>query len=152
MNTKNLRRIGFFPTVALGLALALSACTAVQAVQPATPTQSVRDSGVSGQQSPDAMDDNAAIEQALLDSMREKGAPTENARIEVQKVADGYARVHVYYDVVKQPGVWDQGFAYYGDGTWKVWAFGSGIAQEHVEAAGIPRSVWPDGWLAAPPQ
>jgi len=92
----------------------------------------------------------AAIEQAMLDSMREKGAPTENARIVVLKVADGYARVAVYYDVVERPDVWDQGFAYLEDGVWKAWAFGSGIAREHVEAAGIPRSVWPEGWLAVP--
>jgi hypothetical protein len=150
MNTKNLHRIGFLLVVALGLTLALSACTAAQADRSATPTQSVRDPGSSAQRSPDAADDNAAIEQAMLDSMREKGAPTENARIEVLKIADGYARVAVYYDVVKRPDVWDQGFAYLEDGTWKVWAFGSGIAQEHVEAAGIPRSVWPDGWLAEP--
>jgi hypothetical protein len=152
MNTKSLYRIGFLLVVALGLTLALSACTAVQAVQPATPTQSVRDSGFSRHQSPDAADDSAAIEQAMLDSMREKGAPTENARIEVQKVADGYARLHVYYDVVNQPGVWDQGFARLEDGAWKAWAFGSGIAQEHVEAAGIPRSVWPEGWLTDSPE
>jgi hypothetical protein len=152
MNTKNLHRIGFLLVVALGLTLALSACTAAPANRPATPTQTVPDLGSSPQRSPDATDDNAAIEQAMLDSMKEKGVPTENARIEVLKVADGYARVAVYYDVVKQPDVWDQGFAYLEDGTWKAWAFGSGIAQEHVEAAGIPRSVWPEGWLAAAPE
>jgi len=83
----------------------------------------------------------------MLDSLRAQGAPTENARIVVQKIADGYARVAVYYDIVGQPAVWDLGFAHFEDGVWKAWAFGSGIAQEHVEAAGIPRSVWPDGWL-----
>jgi len=98
------------------------------------------------------VDPAAAVEQAMLDSMREKGAPTENAKIEVQEIADGYARVAVYYDVAKRPDFWDLGFAYLEDGTWKAWAFGSGIAQEHVEAAGIPRSVWPEGWLAAAPQ
>jgi hypothetical protein len=70
----------------------------------------------------------------------------------VQKIADGYARVAVYYDIVKQPAIWDLGFAYFEDGAWKAWAFGSGMAQEHVEAEGIPRSVWPDGWLAVPPE
>ena len=83
--------------------------------------------------------------------MRAKGAPTENAKIEVQKIADGYARVAVYYDVVTRPDFWDLGFANFEDGVWKAWGFGSGIAQEHVEAAGIPRSVWPDGWLTASP-
>ncbi len=86
----------------------------------------------------------------MLDSLRAQGAPTENAKIVVQKIADGYARVAVYYDVVRQPTVWDLGFAHFEDGAWKAWAFGSGIAQEHVEAAGIPRSVWPDGWLTVP--
>jgi len=152
MNTKNQNRIGFFLVVALGLALALSACTAAQADRPETPTQAGPGLGSSTQPPSDVADDSAAIEQAMLDSMKEKGAPTENARIEVQKVADGYARVHVYYDVVSQPGVWDQGFAYLEDGAWKAWAFGSGIAQEHVEAAGIPRSVWPEGWLTDSPQ
>jgi hypothetical protein len=88
-----------------------------------------------------------AIEQAMLEALAAQGAPTENARIEVQKVADGYARVAVYYDVIERPDVWDLGFAHYENGAWTCWAFGSGIAQEHVEAAGIPRSVWPEGWL-----
>jgi uncharacterized protein YraI len=92
-------------------------------------------------------DDEAAIEEAMLAAMTAQGAPTENARIDVQKVADGYARVAVYYDVITRPDLWDLGFAYYENGNWTSWAFGSGIAQEHVEAAGIPRSVWPDAWL-----
>jgi len=150
MSKKNLYRIGFLLVVVLGLTLVLSACTAARADRLATPTQTVGDLGSSPQRSPVVADDTAAIEQAMLDSLKARGAPTENARIEVQKIADGYARVHVYYDVVKRPDYWDQGFAYLEDGAWKVWAFGSGIAQEHVEAAGIPRSVWPDGWLAAP--
>jgi len=151
MNTKNLHRIGFLLVVALGLTLALSACTTAPADRLATPTQTVPSLGSSTQPPSDAADDSAAIEQAMLDALRAQGAPTENARIEVQKIADGYARVHVYYDVVNQPGVWDQGFAYLEDGVWKAWGFGSGIAQEHVEAAGIPRSVWPEGW-AVPPE
>jgi hypothetical protein len=152
VNIKNLHRNGFLLVVALGLTLALSACTEAKADRLAKPTPSVADLGSSAERFLDATDESAAIEQAMLDSMREKGAPTENARIEVQKIADGYARVHVYYDVVNQPGVWDQGFAYLEDGTWKALTFGSGIAQEHVEAAGIPRSVWPEGWLAAAPE
>jgi uncharacterized protein YraI len=88
-----------------------------------------------------------AIERALLEALTAQGVPTEKARIEVQKVADGYARVAVYYDVIERPDVWDLGFAYFENGAWTSWAFGSGIAQEHVEAAGIPRSVWPEGWL-----
>jgi hypothetical protein len=92
-------------------------------------------------------DDEAAIEQAMLAALTAQGAPTENARIDLQKVADGYARVAVYYDVIARPDIWDLGFAYYENGNWRSWAFGSGIAQEHVEAAGIPRSVWPDAWL-----
>ena len=88
-----------------------------------------------------------AIEQAMLEALTAQGMPTEKARIEVQKVADGYARVAVYYDVIERPDAWDLGFAHYENGAWTCWAFGSGIAQEHVEAAGIPRSVWPEGWL-----
>jgi uncharacterized protein YraI len=91
--------------------------------------------------------DEAAIEQAMLAALTAQGAPTENARIDVQKVADGYARVAVYYDVIVRPDIWDLGFAYYENGNWTSWAFGSGIAQEHMKAAGIPRSVWPDAWL-----
>jgi hypothetical protein len=152
MHTKNLHRIGFLLVVALGLTLALSACTAAQVDRPATLTPSAPDVGSSGGRSMNAVDPVAAIEQAMLDSMKEKGAPTENAKIVVQEVADGYARVAVYYDIAKRPDVWDLGFAYLEDGAWKAWAFGSGIAQEHVEAAGIPRSVWPEGWLAAAPE
>jgi guanyl-specific ribonuclease Sa len=136
--------------VVLGLALTLSACSVAQADRAATPTQTVPDLGSSAQPPLDAEDPSAAIEQAMLDSLRAQGAPTENAKIVVQKIADGYARVAVYYDVVGRPAVWDLGFAYLEHGAWKAWAFGSGIAQEHVEAAGIPRSVWPDGWLSAP--
>ena len=147
MNPKHPHRIGFLLVVKLGLSLALSACTAAQTNRLAMPSPSVPDLASSTQRSPGTTDGNAAIEQAMLDALRAQGAPTENARIEVQKVADGYARVHVYYDVVKRPDLWDQGFAYLEDGAWNVWAFGSGIAQEHVEAAGIPRSVWPEGWL-----
>lgn len=142
--------MGLLRVVELGLGLTLSACTVAQADRPATPTQTVPDLGSSAQPPLDAADSSAAIEQAMLDSLRAQGAPTENARIVIQKIADGYARVAVYYDVVGQPAVWDLGFAYFEDGVWKAWAFGSGIAQEHVEAAGIPRSVWPDGWLTVP--
>jgi hypothetical protein len=92
-------------------------------------------------------DDEVAIEQAMLAALAAQGAPTENARIDVQKVTDGYARVAVYYDVIAHPDLWDLGFAYNDNGNWRSWAFGSGMAQEHVEAAGIPRSVWPDLWL-----
>jgi uncharacterized protein YgiM (DUF1202 family) len=92
-------------------------------------------------------EDESTIEQAMLAALATQGAPIENARINVQAVADGWARVAVYYDVVDRPDVWDLGFAYYEKGQWTSWAFGSGIAQEHAEAAGIPRSVWPDAWL-----
>ncbi len=139
--------MGLLRVVVLGLALTLSACTVAQADRPATPTRTVPDLGSSAQPPLDTADPSAAIERTMLDALRAKGAPTENTRIVVQKIADGYARVAVYYDIVSQPAVWDLGFAYFEDGAWKAWAFGSGIAQEHVEAAGIPRSVWPDGWL-----
>jgi len=145
MHWMNLLRV-----VVLGLALTLSACTVAQAERLATPTQTVPDLWSSAQPPLDAADPSTAIEQAVLDSLRAQGAPTKNARIVVQKIADGYARVAVYYDIVGQPAVWDLGFAYLEHGVWKAWAFGSGIAQEHVEAAGIPRSVWPDGWLTVP--
>ncbi len=144
--------MGLLRVVVLGLAVTLSACTVAQANPPATSARAVPDLGSSAQAPWDATEPSAAIEQAMLDSMKARGAPTENAKIVVQKIADGYARVAVYYDVVRQPTVWDLGFAYFEDGAWKVWAFGSGIAQEHVEAAGIPRSVWPDGWLSIPPE
>jgi hypothetical protein len=150
LNTRNMHWMGLLRVVVFGLALTLSACTVAQAGRPATPTRTVPDLGPSAQPPLDAADPSAAIEQAMLDSLRAQGAPTENAKIVVQKIADGYARVAVYYDVVRQPTVWDLGFAHFEDGAWKAWAFGSGIAQEHVEAAGIPRSVWPDGWLTVP--
>jgi uncharacterized protein YraI len=91
--------------------------------------------------------DEAAIAKAMLDALAAQGAATENARVDVQKVAEGYARVAVYYDVIARPDLWDLGFAYYENGSWRAWAFGSGMAQEHAEAAGIPRGVWPDAWL-----
>jgi hypothetical protein len=142
-----MHRMSFLRVFVFGLTLTLSACTVAQADRPMMPTRTVPDLGSSAQPPLDAADPSAAIEQAMLDSLRAQGAPTENARIVVQKIADGYARVAVYYDIVGQPAVWDLGFAHFEDGVWKAWAFGSGIAQEHVEAAGIPRSVWPDGWL-----
>lgn len=44
-------------------------------------------------------------------------------------------------DVIIRPDIWDLGFAYYENGNWTSWAFGSGIAQEHIEVIDIPRSA-----------
>ena len=91
-----MRRMGLFRVVVLGLALTVSACAVAQADRPTTPTRSVPDLGSSAQPPLDAADPSAAIERTMLDALRAQGAPTENAKIVVQKIADGYARVAVY--------------------------------------------------------
>jgi len=65
----------------------------------------------------------------MLDALRAQGAPTENARIEVQEIADGYARVAVFYDVVARPDLWDLGFAYVEQGRGR-------------SAPASPRNMW----------
>ena len=82
-----------------------------------------------------AADDTAAIIQATKDYVK-KEADVSDARVTVQVVADGYARVMV-------EGTSDPATAYLKEkkGKWKVLSLGTAFSPEDLTEMGIPASV-----------
>lgn len=93
------------------------------------------------------LSEETAISEAMLAQLQADGAATANTDVQVQAVADGYARVVIYLDTAAAPDNWFLGFAREGDAGWESVTYGSGMDELAIEEMGVPRSVWPDGWL-----
>lgn len=89
-----------------------------------------------------------AIVEAMHDYLDEQGAPLDQVEVTVKQIDGDYARVEIISIDPESPGGWNA-FMKREDGGWTTVHSGSGMEKEHVEAAGIPESVWPEGWLIA---
>lgn len=114
--------------LALASALLLAACSS--AAEPPAPTETAGE----------------AVAAAMRQHLADQGAPVDKMEIQVEQIADGYARVAIISTDPESPGGFN-GYLKLDNGNWSVVISGSGMELEHVEAAGIPESVWPEGWV-----
>jgi hypothetical protein len=123
-----------FPFLLLLLSsLILAACNAAGGFEP-TARQS-------------AMTTEQAVVKALTDYLEGQGAPVSQMSLDVRAIADDYARVEVVSTDPAEPGGFNA-FMRLENGAWTTVVSGSGMEKEHVEALGIPQSVWPESWLS----
>ena len=87
-----------------------------------------------------------AVITALVEYLEGQGAPVSQMNLELKTIAGDYARVEVVSTDPAVPGGFSA-FMKRENGVWTTVVSGSGIEKEHIEALGIPRSVWPAGWL-----
>lgn len=87
-----------------------------------------------------------AVITALVEYLEGQGAPVSQMNLELKTIAGDYARVEVVSTDPAVPGGFSA-FMKRENGVWTTVVSGSGIEKEHIEALGIPPSVWPAGWL-----
>ncbi|MGD2078682.1 MAG: hypothetical protein PVH18_09885 [Chloroflexota bacterium] len=91
-----------------------------------------------------------AIAEAVRDHLEEQGAPVDTMEVQIKRIDGDYAWVEIISTDPDSPGGFNA-FMKREDSGWTTVIAGSGMEKEHVEAAGIPESVWPDSWLSAEP-
>jgi hypothetical protein len=96
---------------------------------------------------PSLMTPEQAAAKALIDYLEGQGAPVSQMDVQVKKIAGDYARIEVISTDPASPGGFNA-FMKRENGVWTTIVSGSGMEKEHVEALGIPRSVWPESWLS----
>jgi hypothetical protein len=84
----------------------------------------------------------------MRDYLDGQGTPIDKLEVTVKQIDGDYARVEIISTDPESPGGWNA-FLKREQGSWTTVLSGSGMEKEHVEAAGIPESVWPEGWLGA---
>jgi hypothetical protein len=88
-----------------------------------------------------------AVTEAMRDYLEQQGAPIDLMEIQVKQIDGDYARVEIISTDPEAPGGFNA-FLKRENNIWTTVLSGSGMEQEHVAAAGIPASVWPEAWLS----